>query len=191
MLFIFTYRVTTVYLGAHNTSNSGIPFKGTPIKHPEYGPDPYADLALIKLESEAVITDKVKPACLVKNNSTRTKNYHAAGWGLNGTSNSEYLQKTNLTEKKIESCENNPNPDKQLCLRPQQPIGDVCQGDSGGPIFAPYPGHDNCYIEILGVVSFGQWCEQVGSYTLHVRVDYYKDWIEETVWSKEKKAEYK
>lgn len=190
MLFIFTYRTTTVYLGAHNTSHSGIPFKGTPIKHPDYGPDPFADLALIKLDSEAEITEKVKPACLVKNNSTRTNKYYAAGWGLNGTRPSEGLQKTNLIEKKFETCEDNPNPEKQLCLQPQELIGDVCQGDSGGPIFAPYPGHNNCYIEILAVVSSGQYCDKLGSYTLHTRLDYYRKWIEEMVWSKEKQAEY-
>lgn len=177
----------TVYLGAHNTSDSGIPFKGTEIKkHPGYGGnDSLADLALIRLDRAAEITDSVKPACLVKNNSSRPKEYFGAGWGLNGTLNAKHLQKTNLVPKKLEECKDGdliPDSTKQLCLQPQQPFGDVCKGDSGGPIFVKYPGHGNCYIEVLGVVSVGIECQTRGSFTLHTRIDYYREWIEGVVW---------
>lgn len=176
-----------MYLGAHNTSDSGIPFKGTAIKHPGYGGyDPLADIALIKLDREAEIMDSVKPACLVKNNSSRPMEYFGAGWGKNGTSDSKNLQKTNLFPKKFEECIVNgdePNAMKQLCLQPLQPFGDVCEGDSGGPIFVKYPGHGNCYIEVLGVVSIGKMChESKGSFTLHTRIDFYREWIEGIVW---------
>lgn len=123
---------------------------------------------------------------MVKNNSSRTNEYFGAGWGLNGTSKAKHLQKTNLVPKKFDECkidDVDPDSTKQLCLEPQQPFGDVCKGDSGGPIFVSYPGHGNCNIEVLGVVSKGTMCTQSkGSFTLHTRVDYYREWIEGEVW---------
>lgn len=184
-----------MYLGAHNTNDSGIPFRGRVVKHPGYGGyDTLADLALIELETEAVLTDKVKPACLVKNSSTRTDTYFAAGWGLNFDKPTDVLQKTHLHPTPFQKCIDRINEDyeknseKQLCLVPREPYGDVCRGDSGGPIFAPYPGHSNCYIEVLAIVSVGEECQNDRkTYTLHTRLDYYRDWIERIVWAKEKR----
>lgn len=183
----------TVYLGAHNFTGSGIAFKGKATVHPDYGDaDEFADLALIHLDRKADITDTVKPACLVKNSSIR-KYYFVAGWGLSEIK--EYpqnLSATNLTvTEEFDKCkleDSIPDKNKTLCLRSVEILGDVCPGDSGSPIFGGYPGFSNCNYEAVAIVSRGNSCTlREGGFTHHTRVDYYRKWIEKTVWPHETK----
>lgn len=182
------YRKFTVYLGANNFTGSGIEFNGTYIVHQGFGgDDPLANLALIRLDREADITDTVKPACLVKNSSIKN-NYFTAGWGTAEYHKGIHLSKAELIpESNFKKCELSDapvNPTKTLCLKPKLPH--ICESDSGGPIFVQYPGFENCNYELVALISEGTKCRFLHeSFTLNTRIDYYRDWIESKVWPNE------
>lgn len=181
----------SVLLGAHNRSGSGTPFMATVITHPGYGnSDPLADIALLKLDNEAKInTEKIKPICLPKTNGSEFEKFMAAGWGqFNGVNQPNVLLKTTLLQSEFEKCQMellSPDVKKQICASPNSTLGDVCHGDSGGPVFVGYPGRDDCLFSLIGVVSEGKSCDVPGSFTLHTRISYYREWIESMVWPEE------
>jgi len=179
-----------VLLGAHNRSGSGRRFMATVITHPEYNnSDPLADIALLKLDSEAKInTEKIKPICLPQTNGSEFKEFMAAGWGIfNGVDQPHELLKTSLLQNEFEKCQMEEKTDvkKQICAAPNTTLGDVCQGDSGGPLFVGYPGRDDCLFSLIGVVSKGLSCDVARSFTLHTRISYYLEWIQSIVWPEE------
>lgn len=52
------------------------------VGHPNYNPDQlYHDIALIKLDKDATITDKVRPACLWQQNAINFTDVTATGYG--------------------------------------------------------------------------------------------------------------
>ncbi|XP_034471581.1 trypsin-7-like [Drosophila innubila] len=181
----------SVLLGAHYRNDSGERIMASVRFHPEYNDSnrTFGDIALLELNRVANITKKnIRPACLPKTNGSDTKEFVVAGWGYNiGMTQPNGLLKTTLVQKDIESCptERKTDINKQICAAPPGDYGDVCQGDSGGPLFVGYPYRDDCFFAIMALVSRGKVCDARGSYTIHTRLFYYREWIEKEVWPEE------
>ncbi|XP_063979430.1 trypsin I-P1-like isoform X2 [Diachasmimorpha longicaudata] len=61
----------------------------------------------------------------------------------------------------------------QICAGMKEGGVDACQGDSGGPLV--------CNGTQVGLVSWGQGCAVANSPGVYCRLDYYFDWINETM----------
>lgn len=173
------------------------------IRHPNYKrPSEYHDIAILRLEKDAIYDEYVRPACLpvdwpdvgyddkgLKNNKAV-----ATGWGLvdwaddNGSDN---LLKVTLRLVSHASCNasffdggtslelaSGINNDWQMCAGE---VGkDTCQGDSGGPLTVFNSDH-HCMYNVIGITSLGRHCGSIipGVYT---RVYHYIPWIERAAW---------
>lgn len=167
------------------------------IRHPDYkGPSEYNDIAILRLEKEAIYNAYVRPACLpVDLPDIGTDNKAVAtGWGLVDWSEdvgSDNLLKVTLNLVNHASCNASffdggtsaqlalgIDDDLQICAG--QVGKDTCQGDSGGPLTIFNKDHD-CMYNIIGVTSVGRFCGSIipGVYT---RVYRYIPWIERTAW---------
>jgi len=164
------------------------------IRHPEYKPPSvYNDIALIKLNSSAIFTDHVKPACLNTDpNIIENDFYVATGWGNTefGGDTADHLQKVDITGYSLEVCRQKypATPrrlsegilgDMHICAGGDQK--DTCQGDSGGPLqkrnFQFRKGYN-----IYGVTSFGKACGIGDSIGVYINVVKYLGWIEQIIW---------
>eukprot|EP00123_Amoebidium_parasiticum_P009918 comp19779_c0_seq1/m.23701 comp19779_c0_seq1/g.23701 ORF comp19779_c0_seq1/g.23701 comp19779_c0_seq1/m.23701 type:complete len:373 (-) comp19779_c0_seq1:423-1541(-) len=67
------------------------------------------------------------------------------------------------------------NPTQALCAGGLSPPKDACQGDSGGPFL------DSTGQALIGVVSAGAGCAQVGLPGLYTRLSTYTSWVSSTV----------
>ncbi|RZC33205.1 Trypsin and/or CLIP domain containing protein, partial [Asbolus verrucosus] len=144
--------------------------------HPNYrAPSHYHDLALLKLDREAVFNDYVKPACLYVGNSVPENHpLFVTGWGKTEFSgeSSSHLMKAVLNQIDHKTCNDRYSSvsrrklangivnDLQICAG--HPEGkDTCPvmiylfGDSGGPLQVSGNSAD---LEIIGVISFGDKC---------------------------------
>ncbi|KAJ6640317.1 Serine protease snake [Pseudolycoriella hygida] len=164
------------------------------IGHPEYAPRQfYNDIALIKLNQSAIVTYKVRPACLWQRNSINFTDVSAVGYGHTefGGKSSSQLLKVDLKIFSNNECTNGYKNDRslingivesQLCAGDSAGEKDTCQGDSGGPLQTSTSNGRQIVYHLLGVTSFGKACATTlpGVYT---RVSHYLDWIESVVWS--------
>ncbi|XP_062135970.1 melanization protease 1-like [Drosophila sulfurigaster albostrigata] len=185
----------SVLLGAHNKTeiNNTTRFNVKNITiHPNYTnvTRTLNDIAILEMEGSADFsTFKIRPACLPTSSREDIKEFRSAGFGRTkeGKESSELLQ-TTLTTRDIKKCQfttyTNLNETLNFCTGPKngKTGGDVCRGDSGGPIFTFDPNHSNCLFAVMGVISKGNSCGANGSSTLHTRVSYYREWIEQIVW---------
>ncbi|KAG8583052.1 hypothetical protein GDO81_008263 [Engystomops pustulosus] len=144
-----------------------------------------ADIALLKLKSPAVITDKVLPACLP------TLNYvvpdksecHVTGWGeTQGTGGDGVLKQADFPVIENKLC-NSPEylsgrvKSHELCAGNLLGGHDSCQGDSGGPLVC----FDGAKYVLQGVTSWGLGCAQAMKPGVYVRVSSFIPWIEKTM----------
>ena len=92
------------------------------------------DIALLKLATPLVYTDRISPVCLPSqgiNLATEGSSFYATGWGKttgNGIP-SEFLRQVLITAKKLSNC--GAVSDNQICAGRSSPVGDSCSGDSG------------------------------------------------------------
>ncbi|KAG4075686.1 hypothetical protein HA402_003511 [Bradysia odoriphaga] len=163
------------------------------IGHPDYIPNQlYNDIALIKLDKDATITAKVRPACLWQENAINFTDVTATGYGhteFGGRAANELL-KAELKLFSNEECAaayqnerslTNGIVDSQLCAGDSTGMKDTCQGDSGGPISVSTMNGRQIVYHVVGVTSFGSACATTvpGVYT---KVSHYLDYIESIVW---------
>ncbi|XP_036914939.1 plasminogen [Sturnira hondurensis] len=170
-----------VVLGAHeeNTLTSDVQV----IEAAKLIPEPSrADIALLKLSSPAIITNKVIPACLPPPNyvvAGRTVCY-ITGWGdTKGTYGAGLLKEAQLPviENKVCNRQEHLNGRVQtteLCAGLLEGGADSCQGDSGGPLVCF---EKDKYI-LQGVTSWGLGCAQPNKPGVYVRVSRFVSWIE-------------
>ncbi|XP_060947279.1 plasminogen [Limanda limanda] len=144
-----------------------------------------ADIALLKLESPALINDKVLPACLPDKDyivPSGTECY-VTGWGeTQGTGGDGILKETGFPVIENKVC-NRPSylngrvKDHEMCAGNIEGGHDSCQGDSGGPLVCTA---QNKYI-LQGVTSWGLGCANAMKPGVYARVSKFTDWIEATI----------
>ncbi|XP_034234255.1 venom protease-like [Thrips palmi] len=172
------------------------------VRHPEFEQKlRYHDIALLRLQRPAVLSEYVRPACLHTAASVRLRdgdNVTVSGWGVEDFAEdqlSSMLLKARLQVTSQDTCNKSFSastripgsklPDgikpTQLCAGSKSGK-DACQGDSGGPLQvftadAPY-----CMQHVVGVVSLGIFCGSTTTPGVYTRVSAYTAWIERTVW---------
>ncbi|CAH1643993.1 unnamed protein product [Spodoptera littoralis] len=161
------------------------------INHPEYKPPSvYHDIALLETENEIAFGQDLLPACLYTRDEP-IKFADASGWGRLGHRQplADTLQVVNLEEFDRPECSRIYKPHRyflkgydhssQMCYGSRIEVINTCKGDSGGPL---QYGDDGCHHTVIGVTSFGEDCDILGSPGMYTRVSYYLPWIEGIVW---------
>nr|XP_015803025.2 plasminogen [Nothobranchius furzeri] len=148
------------------------------------GPDG-ADIALLKLDTPAVINDQVQLVCLPDKDyivPSGTECY-VTGWGeTQNTGGEGYLKEAGFPVIENKIC-NQPSylngrvRDHEMCAGHINGGVDSCQGDSGGPLVC-YA--QNRYI-LQGVTSWGLGCANAMKPGVYARVSKFVDWIDQTV----------
>ncbi|KAK9531254.1 hypothetical protein VZT92_010689 [Zoarces viviparus] len=144
-----------------------------------------ADIALLKLESPALINDKVLPVCLPEKDyivPSGTECY-VTGWGeTQGTGGDGVLKETGFPVIENKIC-NRPSylngrvKDHEMCAGNIEGGTDSCQGDSGGPLVC---NSQNRYI-LQGVTSWGLGCANAMKPGVYARVSKFVEWIDRTI----------
>uniref|UniRef100_A0A8C2WPB7 Plasminogen n=1 Tax=Cyclopterus lumpus TaxID=8103 RepID=A0A8C2WPB7_CYCLU len=144
-----------------------------------------ADIALLKLESPALINDKVLPVCLPEKDfivPSGTECY-VTGWGeTQGTGGEGILKETGFPVIENKIC-NRPSylngrvKDHEMCAGNIEGGTDSCQGDSGGPLVC----HSNNRYLLQGVTSWGLGCANAMKPGVYARVSKFVDWIDRTI----------
>ncbi|KAI5193842.1 plasminogen [Manis pentadactyla] len=141
-----------------------------------------ADIALLRLQSSAIITDKVIPACLPSPNyvvADRTECY-ITGWGeTQGTFGAGLLKEAQLPVIENKVCNryeylNGKVKSTELCAGHLAGGTDSCQGDSGGPLVC----FEKDKYVLQGVTSWGLGCARPNKPGVYVRVSRFVNWIE-------------
>nr|CAD7449683.1 unnamed protein product [Timema bartmani] len=169
------------------------------LRHPGFKtPSHYNDIALLKLNRDAVFSGYVRPACLHTSLDDPTNKAVATGWGLvewTDDTGSNDLMKVSLPFVPTAQCNNSYKSlfggrklsggilgDSMVCAGEKLGGKDTCQGDSGGPLQLvvddPY-----CMYSVVGVTSFGTTvCGARNSPAVYTRVAHFVPWIEKIVW---------
>nr|KAF6341842.1 hypothetical protein mMyoMyo1_015364 [Myotis myotis] len=173
-----------VILGAHSEQNLEADVQERDVSKLVLEPT-RADIALLKLSSPAIITDKVIPACLPPADyvvADRTVCY-ITGWGeTQGTFGAGLLKEAQLPVIENKVCNryeylNGRVKSTELCAGLLAGGADSCQGDSGGPLVCF---EKDKYI-LQGVTSWGLGCARPNKPGVYVRVSRFVKWIEETM----------
>ncbi|XP_008311742.1 plasminogen [Cynoglossus semilaevis] len=144
-----------------------------------------ADIALLKLESPALINDKVLPVCLPEKDyivPSGTECY-VTGWGeTQGTGGDGILKEAGFPVIENKVCNrasylNGRVKNHEMCAGNIEGGTDSCQGDSGGPLVCH---SQNRYI-LQGVTSWGLGCANAMKPGVYARVSKFIDWIESTI----------
>ncbi|XP_029036714.2 serine protease snake-like isoform X1 [Osmia bicornis bicornis] len=191
---------TDVRVGFHNLKDDkhGITTTINKImRHPSYRPPAmYADIALIKLNTNVTFSKEIRPACLYQQYDTVPPQAWVSGWGVTefgGEEQSDTLQKALLDIVDNIACAIRHNQSiavpygitpSMICAGDRRGgwTKDTCQGDSGGPLQIIHP-QNFCLFQVLGITSFGQGCAVVDTPGVYTRVSHYLNWIEDIVWT--------
>ncbi|XP_066930366.1 chymotrypsin B-like [Clytia hemisphaerica] len=184
----FHYQIT---LGKHDLQTKGPNeqiLMGSELKiHPMFNRRTYDnDIALIKLNKPAVLTDKVNIACIPPNAVSPKpvlagRNCFVSGWGLkSSTLATRYLLHGDVPIITNAECAKKMNQvnlnggvtDNMLCAGGDGKAS--CHGDSGGPLVCSES--DGRFV-VQGVVSWGHPQCADGYYGVFARVDQYGGWI--------------
>ncbi|CAG9574976.1 unnamed protein product [Danaus chrysippus] len=164
------------------------------IKHKDFHPpNRYNDIALLKMDRDAVLSEFLVPACLDVRAPGDYSRVLATGWGAtkNRGANADQLQKVILQEFTTEECsqmftasrlmKQGFDGNTQICYGDKEMSKDTCQGDSGGPIQIKSK-LLHCMYTVVGVTSFGRVCGYVGEPGMYTKVSAFVPWIESVVW---------
>lgn len=178
------------YLGEHDImSNDGqTKMKVSKfIQHEDYRFKEDHDIALLKLETPVVFSERIQPACLPGGRTEKIGDGAVVtGWGVvneqTGAS-SNRLKQASVDFLEPAYC-SNPRDETEtidtkysICAGDLIPnVHDACQGDSGGPLIVKDTVSDSYYLS--GIVSSGYGCKGKGIY---VRVSEFEDWIMNTI----------
>ncbi len=164
----------SVGVGSYNLNNmENIAVKRF-IVHPSYNSTTLDnDIGLIELESNVSVPVIVYDVDSVLNINTQT---YVAGWGTmtEGISNlPENLMAALTPVVDTQQCNiayGGAITNNMFCAGYFTGVRDSCQGDSGGPLIV-----DNT---LVGIVSWGSGCAQVGYPGVYTKVQNYAEWIE-------------
>ena len=150
------------------------------------------DIALIKLQRDAILNRYVRMVCLPKDSkedlATTGDHGFVAGWGITEKRvQSNVLRHTALPVQDNALCKNSTkfrvNMTHVFCAGDGKGGNDTCSGDSGGPFVRErYEKRSNDYRWIqVGLVSWGPTdCGQKNTYGFYTRTASYIDWIKNT-----------
>lgn len=144
-------------------------------KHPNYDPDNHLnDIAVIKLEKQATLGDKIQLACLPSSTLANYPDFsnvdvYAVGWGAGVYEGIEsyFLRNVKLTLYEGKYCNNvyidiKKNWTSQICAGEILGEKDTCQGDSGGPLFIKQEIDGRDKFVLVGITSYGEGCALPG-----------------------------
>ncbi|GFS17009.1 chymotrypsin-like elastase family member 2A [Elysia marginata] len=163
--------------------------------HPEYSLQPKLinDIALLKLETPARLTDVVQPLEVDTARDIAPGSLcEAAGWGQHTSDEVDLLQYGNGTYVPhvvtvqcvdLTTCASAyeghlPQIDEKVICFNSPHQRDTCKGDSGGPLVCRNE-HDR--LSLSGVVSVGMGCALEHYPGVYTRVAHYRQWIVDTV----------
>ncbi|CAG00148.1 unnamed protein product [Tetraodon nigroviridis] len=144
-----------------------------------------ADIALLKLQTPALINDKVLPVCLPEKDyivPSGTECY-VTGWGeTQDTVTKGVLKEAGFPVIENKICNrpaylNGRVRDHEMCAGNIEGGTDSCQGDSGGPLVC---NSQNRFI-LQGVTSWGLGCANAMKPGVYARVSKFTDWISQTI----------
>lgn len=155
-------------------------------RHPQYNSQNYNnDIALVQLTSDVIFTQNVLPICLPRPNLAtllieEVAHGTVSGWGATHAKGKliRFLMKVRLPIVSMETCRQSTKKlisDNMFCAGYDAEGQDACKGDSGGPFAVSY--HNTWYL--LGIVSWGEGCAEVGKYGAYTLVPNYISWIKE------------
>uniref|UniRef100_A0A8C3GBT3 Peptidase S1 domain-containing protein n=1 Tax=Cyclopterus lumpus TaxID=8103 RepID=A0A8C3GBT3_CYCLU len=145
------------------------------------------DIALLKLEKNAVLNDKVQPACLPQHGATLAHNQpcYVTGWGRlhSGGPRATTLQQVLLPAVDHATCSQSDwwgSSAKTTMVCAGGASKSACHGDSGGPLNCE-GGDGRWYVQ--GVTSFvdGRGCNTTRRPTVFTRVASFIPWIGEKI----------
>ncbi|KAI1287413.1 Transmembrane protease serine 9 [Halotydeus destructor] len=154
------------------------------ILHDEYVNTGYNirnDIALIRLADPIVFNSKIRPVCLPPPSMGGPyTNLSVAGWGQTAKLPvSDIPMEVFVPEVDFDRCQKyhgfRVKKGKVVCAGGLKGK-DSCVGDSGGPLMS----HVNGTVYLVGVVSFGDSCGEVGKYGVYTKVTQFLDWIAES-----------
>lgn len=138
------------------------------------------DIALLRLSGPVQYSPGVGPVCLPFQFAAKDfqgENATVTGWGTNvfhGSVN-EALHEVELPIISEAECKDFlPGAITSNMMCTYDPGHDACQGDSGGPLVWAWQGRHY----LVGVVSWGRSCAEVGLPGVYARVTNYLEWIE-------------
>ncbi|CAB1340302.1 unnamed protein product [Coregonus sp. 'balchen'] len=170
-----------VFLGTHTERANEVSKQERNLQKLILGPD-RTDIALLKLETPALINDKVLPACLPEKDYVvppGTECY-VTGWGeTQGTGGDGLLKETGFPVIENKVCNrpaylNNRVKDHEMCAGNIEGGTDSCQGDSGGPLVC----HAMNSFVLQGVTSWGLGCANALKPGVYARISKFTDWID-------------
>lgn len=157
------------------------------VSHPQYSSSSNEnDIALIKLDREAVLGRGVGLVCLGDDNfhlplDDLTNQCLISGWGTleSGGEQPDTLQEVlvPLVSKRVCQEAYNDLHDSMLCAGFKEGGKDSCQGDSGGPLVCQYNGKH--YVE--GATSWGSGCAGPNAYGVYAKVRHLRSFIDSTI----------
>jgi len=172
----------------HDTNGQGVYNikKGGIIVHEKWGQNPSAtfdnDITLLELDRPVTMSEKVKSIGLHTSSMRRPPSYvQVSGWGTTeygSASSPDVLMEVDVDLFDRLTCElQYPDEitDNMICAGKLKGGKDACQGDSGGPM--TYMNSSGERI-LIGVVSWGFGCGNMGNPGVYTNVEKYIGWID-------------
>ncbi|XP_053451941.1 transmembrane protease serine 4 [Nycticebus coucang] len=140
------------------------------------------DIALIKLQSPLIFSERIRPICLPFFNEEFTSStpLWVIGWGFteqNGGKMSDILMQAAVQFIDRRQCNADDAykgevTEKMMCAGSPEGKVDACQGDSGGPLM-----YRSTQWEVVGIVSWGYGCGGPSTPGVYTKVAAYLNWI--------------
>ncbi|XP_005986997.1 prothrombin [Latimeria chalumnae] len=155
------------------------------------------DIALLHLKRPISFSDRIRPVCLPNKDVIQTLWFsgflgRVTGWGLLKNTWSRkpgslpgVLQQVSLPLVDQSVCRAStsiPITKNMFCAgyhKDADRRGDACEGDSGGPFVMKNPNNNRWYQ--VGIVSWGEGCDQDGKYGFYTHTFRMMRWIKKTI----------
>uniref|UniRef100_A0A2C9K1N5 Peptidase S1 domain-containing protein n=1 Tax=Biomphalaria glabrata TaxID=6526 RepID=A0A2C9K1N5_BIOGL len=184
-------ETTTIRIGHVNIQASNITSVRVSeiINHPDNNYIYDNDIALLRMEHPVALSDLQRPLCLGDYQKDRSPSLvcYVAGWGVlnkssvasgEGTSLLHHTKLKLWEQTKCQKAYPNQIKPTMLCAGYYSGGMDACKGDSGGPLMCQSRPEQ---WELVGVVSWGEGCGEVGKPGVYTRVDPYINWIKSVI----------